>query len=157
MSFFGFSLLSLSQNSEEKQKKKNNNSTRVCLSTFSTHLFFLTAVTVSQPYRVVSTNGTAQIQCFLQPQPSHNQIQPQHDTVTYPYPEPEDFRVILLKGLHGTQEFCSSIVDLTEQRQTREEKEGEVSTLNRWMLTHANLKPFNNGIKKLLADKNRSG
>ncbi|XP_062288195.1 cytotoxic T-lymphocyte protein 4 [Scomber scombrus] len=98
----------------------------IVLTVLSLCLPVWSAVTVIQPYRVVSTNGTAQIQCFLQPQPSHNQIQPEHDTMTYPYPEPEDFRVILLKGLHSTQEFCSSIVDLTEQRQTYEEKEGEV-------------------------------
>lgn len=33
----------------------------------------------------------------------------------------------LLKGLHGSQELCSSILNFTEQRETDVEREGEVS------------------------------
>ncbi|XP_044073823.1 cytotoxic T-lymphocyte protein 4 [Siniperca chuatsi] len=85
------------------------------------------AVEVTQPYRVVSTNGTAQVPCFIQPQPSYHQIQPYYDqSLLYPYPDPEELRVTLLKGLHGSQQLCSSILNFTEQRETSVEKEGEV-------------------------------
>ncbi|XP_054471884.1 cytotoxic T-lymphocyte protein 4 [Anoplopoma fimbria] len=85
------------------------------------------AVKVIQPYRVVSINGTAQVQCFVKPQPSYHQIQPSDDqTLHYPYPDPEDLRVTLLKGLYGTEEFCSSILNFTGQRKQVVEKEGEV-------------------------------
>lgn len=76
------------------------------------------AVKVIQPYRVVSTSGTAQVQCFMQPSDEQN--------LPYPYPDPEELRVILLKGLHGTQEFCSSTLNFIEQREAVVEKEGEV-------------------------------
>ncbi|GLD65817.1 cytotoxic T-lymphocyte protein 4-like protein [Lates japonicus] len=90
-------------------------------------LYFLSAVRVIQPYRVVSINGTAQVQCFTQPQPSYNQIKPSYDqSPPYPYPIPEEVRVTLLKGLHGSQELCSSILNFTEQRETGVEREGEV-------------------------------
>lgn len=90
--------------------------------------FFLPAVKVIQPYRVVSTNGTAQVQCFIQPRPSYHQIQPPIDqSQLYPYPSPEELRVTLLKGLHGTEKFCSSILNYTEKNKTGVEKEEEVS------------------------------
>ena len=92
--------------------------------------FSLPAVTVTQPYRVVSTNGTAQVQCFIHPRPAYHQDQPSSDqTLPYPYPDPEEMRVTLLKGLHGTQELCSSILNFTEQSEGGEESEGEVSLL----------------------------
>ncbi|XP_038575758.1 cytotoxic T-lymphocyte protein 4 [Micropterus salmoides] len=85
------------------------------------------ALKVVQPYRVVSTNGTAQVQCFVHPRPSSHQIQPSSDqSLPYPYADPEELRVILLKGLHGTQQFCSSILSFKEQKETGVEKEGEV-------------------------------
>lgn len=81
---------------------------------------------VIQPSRVVSTDGTAQIQCFVQPQPSYHQIQPSDDqTLTYPYPDPEELRVSLLRGLHGTQELCSTMLNFTEQREAGVEKGAE--------------------------------
>ncbi|XP_070694742.1 cytotoxic T-lymphocyte protein 4 [Pempheris klunzingeri] len=84
-------------------------------------------VKVIQPYRVVSTNGTAQVQCFVQPQPSYHLIQPSYaKSLAYPYPDPQELRVILLKGLHGSQELCSSILNFTEQRETGVERKGEV-------------------------------
>ncbi|XP_070771063.1 cytotoxic T-lymphocyte protein 4 [Enoplosus armatus] len=85
------------------------------------------AVEVIQPYRVVSTNGTAQIQCFIHPRPSYNQIQPSQDqSLPYPYPDPEDLRVTVLRGLHGVQQLCSSILNFAEQTETDVEREGEV-------------------------------
>ncbi|XP_072253866.1 cytotoxic T-lymphocyte protein 4 [Leuresthes tenuis] len=85
------------------------------------------AVRVTQPYRVVSTNGTAQIQCVIQPRPASHQDQPSHGRrLAYPYPIPEDFRVTLMKGLHGNQELCSSLLNFTEQTETQWEGQGEV-------------------------------
>uniref|UniRef100_A0A8C4GGP1 Immunoglobulin V-set domain-containing protein n=1 Tax=Dicentrarchus labrax TaxID=13489 RepID=A0A8C4GGP1_DICLA len=75
--------------------------------------FFLPAVKVIQPYRVVTTNGTAQLS--------------EEDSMPYPYPGPEELRVTLLKGLHGTQKVCSSVLILKEQREIKEEIEGEVT------------------------------
>ncbi|XP_070831345.1 cytotoxic T-lymphocyte protein 4 [Chaetodon trifascialis] len=80
------------------------------------------AVKVIQPYRVVATNGTAQVQCFVQSQPS-DQAQVHYDQSL---PNPEELRVILLKGLYGTQALCSSILNLTGERETGVEKEGQV-------------------------------
>uniref|UniRef100_A0A3Q2VLR5 Cytotoxic T-lymphocyte protein 4-like n=1 Tax=Haplochromis burtoni TaxID=8153 RepID=A0A3Q2VLR5_HAPBU len=67
------------------------------------------ATKVTQPYRVVSTNGVAQIQCVIHPQ-----------SLKYPYPE--EARVTVLKGLHGHQELCFSILNFTDQRETRMEQ-----------------------------------
>ncbi|XP_029936074.1 uncharacterized protein cd28 [Myripristis murdjan] len=87
-------------------------------------------VKVVQPYRVESRNGTARLQCLIQPQPafpephssSSNQIQPRP---SYPHPVPDELRVTLLKGLHGSQELCSSFLVLSQQREGNAE-EGEV-------------------------------
>uniref|UniRef100_A0AAZ1XVA4 Immunoglobulin V-set domain-containing protein n=1 Tax=Oreochromis aureus TaxID=47969 RepID=A0AAZ1XVA4_OREAU len=68
--------------------------------------FPMPATKVTQPYRVVSTNGVAQIQCVIHPQ-----------SLKYPYPE--EARVTVLKGLHGYQELCFSILNFTDQRKTR--------------------------------------
>ncbi|XP_049905452.1 cytotoxic T-lymphocyte protein 4 [Epinephelus moara] len=85
------------------------------------------AVKVTQPYKVVSSNGTARVQCFVQPQPSFNQIQAFSDqTQHYPYPDPEELRVTLLKGLYGTQELCSSMLNFTDQVEEDAKKEREV-------------------------------
>ncbi|XP_056245738.1 cytotoxic T-lymphocyte protein 4 [Seriola aureovittata] len=85
------------------------------------------AVKVIQPYRVVSINGTAQVQCFIEPQPSFHLNQPSNDQRRqYPYPNPEEVRVSLLKGLHGTQKLCSSIPNFQDHGQTGVEKEEEV-------------------------------
>ncbi|KAL3969437.1 FYVE, RhoGEF and PH domain containing 1 [Sarotherodon galilaeus] len=71
------------------------------------------ATKVTQPYRVVSTNGVAQIQCAIHPQ-----------SLKYPYPE--EARVTVLKGLHGHQELCFSILNFTDQRETRMEQKDQV-------------------------------
>uniref|UniRef100_A0A3Q0SLR6 Immunoglobulin V-set domain-containing protein n=1 Tax=Amphilophus citrinellus TaxID=61819 RepID=A0A3Q0SLR6_AMPCI len=56
--------------------------------------------------RVVSTSGVAQIQCVIHPQ-----------SLKYQYPE--EARVTVLKGLHGNQELCSSILNFTDHRETQ--------------------------------------
>ncbi|XP_026151561.1 cytotoxic T-lymphocyte protein 4 [Mastacembelus armatus] len=85
------------------------------------------AVTVIQPYSVVSTNGTAQVQCVIQPQPFNNQIQPcTNQNPPYPFPVPEELRVTLVKGLYSSEELCSSILNLTGQRQSGVQREAEV-------------------------------
>ncbi|XP_026231612.1 cytotoxic T-lymphocyte protein 4 isoform X2 [Anabas testudineus] len=73
-------------------------------------------VTVIQPYKVVSNNGTAKVQCVIQPRPAYHQVQ-SHDeqSAQYPHPDPEEFRVTLLKGLQSSQEICSSMVQCTAQ------------------------------------------
>ncbi|TKS67836.1 Cytotoxic T-lymphocyte protein 4 [Collichthys lucidus] len=99
----------------------------IVLTVLSLCLPVWSAVKVIQPYRVVSTNGTAQVQCFIQPRPFYHQIQPPIDqSQLYPYPSPEELRVTLLKGLHGTEKFCSSILNYTEKNKTGVGKEEEV-------------------------------
>nr|XP_019961048.1 PREDICTED: T-cell-specific surface glycoprotein CD28-like [Paralichthys olivaceus] len=64
----------------------------------------------------MSVNGTAQVQCFLQTQPSnHHGLQ---------LPDPEEVRVTLLRGLHGSRSLCSTMLNFTEPRET-DEGEGE--------------------------------
>nr|XP_040056581.1 cytotoxic T-lymphocyte protein 4 [Gasterosteus aculeatus aculeatus] len=85
------------------------------------------AVKIIQPYRALSTNGTARVQCFLQQRPSNHGIQPTYQrTPPYPHPEPEELRVTLLKGLRDTHRFCSSFLSSAGQRETAAETEGEV-------------------------------
>lgn len=79
---------------------------------------------VIQPYRVVSTDGTAQVQCFIQH--CDHQIQPLCDQ-SLSYLSPEELRVTLVKGLHITQEICSSIPNFTEQKERDVKKRGEVN------------------------------
>ncbi|XP_078118677.1 cytotoxic T-lymphocyte protein 4 [Sander vitreus] len=99
----------------------------IVLTVLSLCLPVWSAVKVIQPYKVVSTNGTAQLQCFVQPQPSFHKSQPfDEQTLLYPYPDPEELRITLLKGLHGTQELCSSTLSFTEQTEPGVEKEREV-------------------------------
>ncbi|XP_035531822.1 cytotoxic T-lymphocyte protein 4 [Morone saxatilis] len=98
----------------------------IVLAVLSLCLPVWSAVKVIQPYRVVTTNGTAQVKCFIKPQPSNHQNQLSEDqSMPYPYPGPEELRVTLLKGLHGTQKVCSSVLILKEQREIKEEIEGE--------------------------------
>ncbi|XP_051260452.1 cytotoxic T-lymphocyte protein 4 [Dicentrarchus labrax] len=98
----------------------------IVLAVLSLCLPVWSAVKVIQPYRVVTTNGTAQVKCFIKPQPSNHQNQlSEEDSMPYPYPGPEELRVTLLKGLHGTQKVCSSVLILKEQREIKEEIEGE--------------------------------
>ncbi|XP_061580565.1 uncharacterized protein cd28 isoform X2 [Cololabis saira] len=84
-------------------------------------------VKVTQPYRVLSTDGTAQISCVIHPRPAFHQpelSQDQHQR--YPYPDPKDLRVALLKGLHGKQELCYTRFSVNEIKPTEGRGEGEV-------------------------------
>ncbi|KAM6934104.1 cytotoxic T-lymphocyte protein 4 [Xenentodon cancila] len=84
-------------------------------------------VKVTQPYRVLSTDGTAQISCVIHPQPAFHHIRPSHDQhQRYPYPVPEDLRVALLKGLHGKQELCYIMLSINEIKPAKSRVEGEV-------------------------------
>ncbi|KAK5860719.1 hypothetical protein PBY51_022180 [Eleginops maclovinus] len=89
------------------------------------------SVKVTQPYKVVSSDGTAKVQCFLQPEPFNHQGASSYNDLRYPFPEPEDLRVTLLKGLHGSTKLCSSMVNLTESRGTGEEGEVQCSAQKR--------------------------
>ncbi|XP_036964495.1 cytotoxic T-lymphocyte protein 4 isoform X1 [Acanthopagrus latus] len=75
----------------------------------------LCAVEVTQPYRVVSTDGTAQLQCFIRHQLSY---------LSFENPDLEVLRVTLLRGLHSSQEVCSS--NFTQQREGGVEREGRL-------------------------------
>ncbi|XP_020493513.2 cytotoxic T-lymphocyte protein 4 [Labrus bergylta] len=83
------------------------------------------ALEVIQPYRVVSTNGTAQVRCVIKPPTFSHLSKPSHSLPSN-LPDPEELRVTLLKGLHGTQVFCWFMLNLTQQRETVVEKEGRV-------------------------------
>ncbi|KAM3607124.1 uncharacterized protein V6R79_002021 [Siganus canaliculatus] len=97
----------------------------VALMVLSLCLPVWTDVKVIQPYSVVSANGKALVQCFVQPQPSHQHVH-EEQNLLYMHPNPEELRVTLLKGLHGTQELCSSIFNFTEEQHVGVEKTGEV-------------------------------
>ncbi|XP_068602698.1 cytotoxic T-lymphocyte protein 4 [Brachionichthys hirsutus] len=73
---------------------------------------------VIQPYKVVSSCRTVQVQCFVQPQPSHIQ--------SPSYTGPVEIRVSLHKGIRGLHRVCSSTLNATGQRETGVAKEGEV-------------------------------
>lgn len=75
------------------------------------HIFLLTAVKAIQSYKVETTDGTAQVPCHVPPL----------------YPMPEEVRVTLLKGLYVTQKVCSSIVNLTKQKETSVPKQRDVN------------------------------
>lgn len=64
--------------------------------------YFLPALKVIQPYRVLSTNGTAQVQCLVQLQRSSD------DSLPLSRSDNVDLQVTLLKGLHGSQPLCSA-------------------------------------------------
>uniref|UniRef100_A0A8D3DHT0 Immunoglobulin V-set domain-containing protein n=1 Tax=Scophthalmus maximus TaxID=52904 RepID=A0A8D3DHT0_SCOMX len=74
-------------------------------STFLCSLPVSSAVKVFQPYKASSSNGTARVR------------------PTYPHPDPEHVRVTLLRGFHGDQEVCSTILHLPERRDTELEEE----------------------------------
>ncbi|XP_028249842.1 cytotoxic T-lymphocyte protein 4 isoform X2 [Parambassis ranga] len=84
------------------------------------------AVKVMQPYSVVSTNGIAQIQCLTQPSHHRTQRKLDNQIPQYPYPDPEELRVTLLKGLHGNHEVCSSFLNLTEPSAMHAVRKGEM-------------------------------
>ncbi|XP_034042344.1 cytotoxic T-lymphocyte protein 4 [Thalassophryne amazonica] len=74
------------------------------------------AIKVIQPRKVLSINGTAEIQCFIQPY-----------SFDYQSPSfisgPEVFRVTLLRGLQGTEELCSCAHNSTKGRDRLVESE----------------------------------
>uniref|UniRef100_UPI0037E769BC uncharacterized protein cd28 n=1 Tax=Semicossyphus pulcher TaxID=241346 RepID=UPI0037E769BC len=85
------------------------------------------AVEVTQPYKVVSTNGTAQVQCFVQSPSSFYTNQLFKDgSSPFLHSDPEELRVTLLKGLHSSQVLCSSMLRIDVQSLTGVEKEGQV-------------------------------
>ncbi|XP_028992665.1 T-cell-specific surface glycoprotein CD28 homolog [Betta splendens] len=110
------------------------------------------AVTVVQPYRVLSSNATATVRCWIQPQPAYHQSQsPEEQSPPYPYPDPEVFRVALLRSPHGSQELCSSVINVTGQRVTDVKAEGEVQCTARVQagaveVTVSGLKPSHTDI-----------
>lgn len=75
------------------------------------YIFLLTAVKAIQSYKVETTDGTAQVPCHIRPL----------------YPMPKEIRVTLLKGLYVTQKVCSSVVDLTKQKETSVPKQRDVN------------------------------
>ncbi|KAM9850712.1 T-cell-specific surface glycoprotein CD28 homolog [Aulostomus maculatus] len=89
----------------------------IMLTVLSPCVHVWSAVMVSQPYRVTGINGTAKIKCFIYPQPTYQSTSPPNNHSPYPYPDPEELRVSLLKGLHGRQHLCSSILSVTEQKE----------------------------------------
>ncbi|XP_071757545.1 cytotoxic T-lymphocyte protein 4 [Centroberyx gerrardi] len=116
------------------------------------------AVKVMQPYSVVSSNGTARLQCLIRPQPAF----PPRPSSTprprpaYPHPVPEELRVFLLKGLHDSQELCSSSINFPERRE-RDREEGEVQCHARLTggaveLTVSGLKPRDTDIYRCVIE-----
>ncbi|MED6272094.1 hypothetical protein CHARACLAT_026802 [Characodon lateralis] len=83
------------------------------------------SIKVVQPYRVVSTNGTALIPCVIHPRTSFRQIH-HNQHLADPPSNLEDLQVTLLRGLHGTQKICSSIPNISEHQETQQEKDGDV-------------------------------
>ncbi|XP_031161549.1 cytotoxic T-lymphocyte protein 4 [Sander lucioperca] len=128
----------------------------IVLTVLSLCLPVWSAVKVIQHYKVVSTNGTAQLQCFVQPRPSFHKSQPSDEqTLPYPYPDPEELRVTLLKGLHGTQELCSSTLSFTEQTEPGVAKEREVQCSAR--LREGSVEVTVSGLKATDTDLYRCG
>ncbi|KAM4560972.1 cytotoxic T-lymphocyte protein 4 [Fundulus diaphanus] len=80
---------------------------------------------VMQPYRVVSTNGAAQIHCVIHPRTAFSQNHLDQN-LENPFFNAEDVRVTLLRGLHGSQKVCSSTLNISEQQETQREKDGDV-------------------------------
>ncbi|XP_056145968.1 cytotoxic T-lymphocyte protein 4 [Lampris incognitus] len=86
------------------------------------------ALKVTQPYRIVSSNGTARLQCFIHPLPWPHSLHPDQPLPqpSYPYSEPKELRVSLVKGLHHYQELCSSLLIIADQEEGEAEKTGAV-------------------------------
>uniref|UniRef100_A0A8C9X8P0 Immunoglobulin V-set domain-containing protein n=1 Tax=Sander lucioperca TaxID=283035 RepID=A0A8C9X8P0_SANLU len=87
--------------------------------------------------------------CINLCQPSDEQ------TLPYPYPDPEELRVTLLKGLHGTQELCSSTLSFTEQTEPGVAKEREVQCSAR--LREGSVEVTVSGLKATDTDLYRCG
>lgn len=75
---------------------------------------------VTQPYSVVSTNGTAEIHCTIHHRTSTPDIHANRSFL-----DVEDMQVTLLRGLHGSQKICSSTVTISEQQEIQPEKDGD--------------------------------
>ncbi|XP_038157301.1 T-cell-specific surface glycoprotein CD28 [Cyprinodon tularosa] len=81
---------------------------------------------VIQSYRTVSTNGTAQIHCFIRHQMSLTKTHPRQVPAN-PFSQLEDLQVTLLRGLHGSERVCSSVLNISKQQiKTQQEKDGDV-------------------------------
>lgn len=80
---------------------------------------------VTQPYSVVSTNGTAQIHCTIHPRTSTPHVDTNRH-LTNSFIDVEDMQVTLLRGLHGSQKICSSTLTISEQQEIQPEKDGDV-------------------------------
>uniref|UniRef100_A0A3P8V365 Immunoglobulin V-set domain-containing protein n=1 Tax=Cynoglossus semilaevis TaxID=244447 RepID=A0A3P8V365_CYNSE len=81
---------------------------------------------VSQPYKVMAVNGTAKVQCLIDPQPSYNDVYSSaNQNFKYPYPNPQEIRVTLIKGLHSSHRFCSNTLNFTDHRWVDMAKHGQ--------------------------------
>ncbi|XP_008436459.1 cytotoxic T-lymphocyte protein 4 [Poecilia reticulata] len=83
------------------------------------------SVKVTQPYRVVSTNGTAQIHCIIHSRTVASHLRPGQRLENL-FSNLEDLQVALLRGLHGNQKICSSTLNTSEhQKEMQQEKDGD--------------------------------
>ncbi|KAM9710623.1 cytotoxic T-lymphocyte protein 4 [Menidia menidia] len=78
-----------------------------------------TALRLTQPYRVESLNGSARVRCLVHPWPAHLQLGSSGNR-SPPPPDPEDLRVTLLRGLHGHQELCSTLLNHSQSPTSEE-------------------------------------
>ncbi|XP_024919877.1 cytotoxic T-lymphocyte protein 4 [Cynoglossus semilaevis] len=97
------------------------------------NMFFLpvwSELKVSQPYKVMAVNGTAKVQCLIDPQPSYNDVYSSaNQNFKYPYPNPQEIRVTLIKGLHSSHRFCSNTLNFTDHRWVDMAKHGQCSAV----------------------------
>ncbi|XP_043986969.1 cytotoxic T-lymphocyte protein 4 [Gambusia affinis] len=82
------------------------------------------SVKVTQPYRVVSTNGTAQIHCIIHSRTAASHLRPAQRLENL-VSNLEDLQVALLRGLHGNQKICSSTLNISKNMQMQQEKDGD--------------------------------
>ncbi|XP_054915949.1 cytotoxic T-lymphocyte protein 4 [Poeciliopsis prolifica] len=85
------------------------------------------SVKVTQPYRVMSTNGTAQIHCIIHSRTAASHLRPGQPLENL-FSNLEDLQVALLRGLHGNQKICSSTLSTSEHKkemQQEKNKEGQ--------------------------------
>lgn len=103
--------------------------TQNVVTSFRFYLFFVPAVKVTQPYRVVSTNGTAQIHCIIHSRTAASHLRPGQRLENL-FSNQEDLQVALLRGLHGNQKICSSTLNTSEhEKEMQQEKDGDVRLL----------------------------
>uniref|UniRef100_A0A3B5R4X9 Cytotoxic T-lymphocyte protein 4-like n=1 Tax=Xiphophorus maculatus TaxID=8083 RepID=A0A3B5R4X9_XIPMA len=103
--------------------------TQNVVTSFRFYLFFVPAVKVTQPYRVVSTNGTAQIHCIIHSRTAASHLRPGQRLENL-FSNQEDLQVALLRGLHGNQKICTSTLNTSEhEKEMQQEKDGDVRLL----------------------------